>query len=158
MRFSGVASACHASMQGAWLTDTRHLDRLAYDEELVGILGLPLDKLPPLRPIGSIVGTVRHSVAAVLGLRDDVAVITGLPDLQAAALGTGAIATFATHLALSTTSWISCPSRRSTPTCCTRSRPSPASRTTGSSSSTTRTPARPRCRGCATCSRARVRP
>jgi xylulokinase len=109
MRFTGIASASHASMQGAWLTDNRHLDVLEYDAELVSMLGIPADKLPPLRPIGSIIGTVSASVARELGLGESVHVLTGLPDLQAAALGSGAIAPFATHLALSTTSWISCP-------------------------------------------------
>jgi xylulokinase len=109
MRFTGTASACHASMQGAWLTDNRHLDVLAYDAELVDLLGIPGDKLPPLRPIGSVIGTVSDAVARDLGLGEDVEVLTGLPDLQAAAIGAGAIAPYATHLALSTTSWISCP-------------------------------------------------
>lgn len=109
MRFSGVAAACHASMQGAWLTDNRRLDLLEYDPDLVGPLGIPTDKLPPLHEIGSVVGHVQAAVAAELGLRGDVAVITGLPDLQAAAVGAGAVAPYAAHLALSTTSWISCP-------------------------------------------------
>jgi xylulokinase len=109
MRFTGTASACHASMQGAWLTDNRHLDVLSYDAELVDLLGLPIDKLPPLRPIGSVLGPVCDAVARDLGLGPDVQVLTGLPDLQAAAIGSGAIAPYAAHLALSTTSWISCP-------------------------------------------------
>jgi xylulokinase len=82
---------------------------MTYDQDLLDAVGIPLDKLPPLRPIGSVIGSVQPSVASALGLRDDVAVITGLPDLQAAALGAGATSLFATHLALSTTSWISCP-------------------------------------------------
>ena len=109
MCFTGLASASHASMQGAWLTDNRRLDLLKYDEELVELLGLPMDKLPPLVPIGSVVGPVQRTVAELLGLGGSVAVITGLPDLQAAAIGAGATAPYATHLALSTTSWISCP-------------------------------------------------
>jgi xylulokinase len=39
----------------------------------------------------------------------DAVVITGIPDLHAAALGSGATNVYDTHLALSTTSWISCP-------------------------------------------------
>jgi xylulokinase len=109
MRFCGEATATHASMQGAWLTDNRRLDRLEYDQHLLGALGLSDEKLAPLRPIGSIVGTVTPAVADALGLEKDTAVITGLPDLQAAALGAGATTLYATHLALSTTSWISCP-------------------------------------------------
>ena len=109
MCFTGQASASHASMQGAWLTDVRRLGTLAYDRSLLGELGLTDEKLAPLRPIGSIIGTVQPRVAARLGLGPEVAVITGLPDLQSAAVGAGATRPFAAHLALSTTSWISCP-------------------------------------------------
>lgn len=109
MRFCGEATASHASMQGAWLADVRHLDRLAYDQQLLDAVGVDGDQLAPLRPIGSIVGTVQADVATSLGIPRTAAVVTGLPDLQAAALGAGATSMYATHLALSTTSWISCP-------------------------------------------------
>jgi xylulokinase len=109
MRFTGYASASHASMQGAWLTDNRSLTTFSYDQMLLNRLGLTDERLAPLHPIGSIVGTVQPSVAKHLGLRDDVVVITGLPDLQSAALGAGGTRLHAAHLALSTTSWISCP-------------------------------------------------
>jgi xylulokinase len=109
MRFCGEATATHASMQGAWLTDVRHLDRLSYDPQLLDAVGIAADQLAPLRPIGSIVGTVRPDLAATLGIPSTAAVVTGLPDLHAAALGAGATSVYSTHLALSTTSWISCP-------------------------------------------------
>jgi xylulokinase len=109
MQFCGEATATPASMQAAWLTDVRHLDRLRYDPQLLDAVGLPADRLPPLRAIGSIVGTVTAPVATALGITPRTVVLTGLPDLQAAALGAGATSMYATHLALSTTSWISCP-------------------------------------------------
>jgi xylulokinase len=52
---------------------------------------------------------VTQNVASELGLSSDTVVITGIPDLHAAAIGTGATNLYDTHLALSTTSWISCP-------------------------------------------------
>ncbi len=109
MRFTGEASASHASMQGAWLTDNRRLTRYTYDQPLLRRLGLSDEKLAPLKPIGSVVGTVQPQIADRLGLGGEVAVITGLPDLQSAALGAGATTPFSAHMALSTTSWISCP-------------------------------------------------
>ena len=109
MCFTGEASASHASMQGAWLTDARALGSYRYDQVLLDLSGLSDERLAPLHPIGSIVGTVRPTVADDLGLSRDVVVITGLPDLQSAALGAGATTPLAAHLALSTTSWISCP-------------------------------------------------
>jgi xylulokinase len=60
-------------------------------------------------PFGEIIGPITAAVAAELGLDREIVVITGVPDLHAAALGSGATEPFATHLALSTTSWISCP-------------------------------------------------
>jgi xylulokinase len=109
MRFTGVAAASHASMTAAWLTDNRHLDRMAYDDALVKRAGLDPDKLPPLVPTGSVVGAVHSSVAKELGLPDGVQVVTGTPDLHTGACGAGAVTDHQTHMAISTTSWISCP-------------------------------------------------
>jgi xylulokinase len=108
MRFTGVATASHASMIGAWLTDNRHLERMDYDADLVRRAGLSLRRLPPLRPTGSVVGPVQPEVAQQLGLPDDVSVVTGTPDLHSGALGAGTMLDFETHLAISTSSWIGC--------------------------------------------------
>lgn len=109
MRFTGVAAASHASMTAAWLTDNRHLDRLAYDPGLLRRSGVDPSRLPPLVPSGSVVGAVQADVAADLGLRPDTVVVTGTPDLHSAAVGAGAIGDFETHMTISTTGWISCP-------------------------------------------------
>jgi xylulokinase len=108
MRFTGTAAASHASMSAAWLTDNRHLDRMGYDPELVRRAGLGLRRLPPLRPTGSVIGTVLPEVAQQLGLGDDVNVVTGSPDLHSGALGAGTMLDYEAHLAISTTSWIGC--------------------------------------------------
>lgn len=109
MRFTGVASATHASRFALWLTDTRRLSHYDYDPGLVRMVGIDRERLPPLVPIGAVVGQVSASVAAQLGLGENVAVITGLLDLHAAAIGSAGARSFDTHIALSTTSWISCP-------------------------------------------------
>lgn len=109
MRFTGVAAASHASMTAAWLTDNRSLGVMAYDPVLVRLAGIDPGKLPPLRPTGSVVGTVKADVAAELGLPDGVQVVTGTPDLHSAVVGSGAVKDFEAHMAISTTSWISCP-------------------------------------------------
>jgi xylulokinase len=109
MRMTGTATATHASRLAWWLTDNRRLDDYRYDEGLLAMMGLNATKLPPLVPFGSIVGTVTSEAGAELGLSTDVVVIAGIPDLHAAALGSGATNFHDTHLALSTTSWISCP-------------------------------------------------
>ncbi|MHB8504858.1 MAG: xylulokinase, partial [Acidimicrobiales bacterium] len=109
MRFCGVASACPASVTAAWLTDNRRPGTCAYDPELVRRSGIDAAKLPPLRPTGSIVGPVLPAVAAELGLPAGAVVVTGVTDLHSAALGAGAVGDYEPHLAISTTSWISCP-------------------------------------------------
>lgn len=108
MRFTGVAAASPASMTAAWLTDNRDTSRLAYDPQLVRLAGLDPAKLPPLLPTASVAGTVRDDVAADLGLPAGIAVVAGTPDLHSAAAATGTLAGTGCHLAISTTSWISC--------------------------------------------------
>ena len=111
MRFTGIAAASHASMTAVWLTDNRRLDVLDYDPLLIDLAGLASQssKLPPLYPTGSVIGTVLPGVAAELGLPAGVRVVTSVPDLHTAACGAGAVTDYATHLAISTTSWIGAP-------------------------------------------------
>lgn len=109
MRFTGIASATHASRLAMWMTDNRNLSNYRYDPQLLSLVGLDDTFLPPLQEFGSVVGTLSHEVAEILGLSRDVVVVTAIPDLHAAAIGAGATSLYQTHLALSTTSWISCP-------------------------------------------------
>jgi xylulokinase len=110
MRFTGRATASPASMLATWLIDTRRLERAPeYDAALVQMAQIDADKLPPLVPTGSVIGPVLDEVAAQLGLPGDVQVTTGVPDLHAATVGSGALSRHASHLAISTSGWISCP-------------------------------------------------
>lgn len=109
MRFTGTAAASPGSMTAAWLTDTRRPDIHDYDPVLVRRSGVNAAKLPPLRPTGSVVGTVKEAVAAELGIPVGVRVVTGTLDLHSAAVGAGAVLDYEPHMVISTTSWISCP-------------------------------------------------
>lgn len=109
MQFTGRASASHASMMAAWLTDNRRLDRMSYDPVLVRRSGVDASRLPPLVPTGSVVGTVRPEVTALLGLPADAVVVTGIPDLHSAACGSGAVGELEGHVAVSTSAWIGAP-------------------------------------------------
>ncbi|MDT7732801.1 MAG: xylulokinase [Mycobacterium sp.] len=109
MRFTGEAIATHASMTGAWLTDNRDLATLAYDPSLLKLAGVDESKLPPLRTTASVIGLVRPEIADDLGLPLDVQVIAGTPDLNSASVGAGTVLDYQTHMAISTTTWISCP-------------------------------------------------
>jgi len=109
MRFTGTAAASPASMTAAWLTDTRRTPITAYDRVLVHHSGINPAKLPPLHPTGSVIGTVQPEVAAQLGIPSSARVVTGTLDLHSGAVGSGAVYDYEPHMAISTTSWISCP-------------------------------------------------
>ena len=48
-------------------------------------------------------------MAAAIGLPAGVPVVTGIPDLHGATVGSGAVGLYEPHLSVSTTGWISCP-------------------------------------------------
>ena len=108
MRFTGRIAATPVSMVVHWLTDNRDLTTTRYDPELVRMSTMDPAKLPPLQAVASVVGIVSPDVASDLGLANGVQVVTGTPDLHSAAIGSGAIGDYEPHLAISTTSWISC--------------------------------------------------
>jgi xylulokinase len=107
MRFTGVAAATHPSMRASWLTDNRHPDVLGYDADLVRWAGIDAGKLPPITRTSSVAGNIRDDVADGLGLPRRTPAVTGLPDLDTAPAGSGALGDDA-HLVVGTTSWISC--------------------------------------------------
>ncbi len=58
------------------------------------------------------IGTVSPEVAATLGIGAHAVVVAGTPDLHSAWAGSGAVKEREAHIAISTTSWVSCPFRR----------------------------------------------
>jgi xylulokinase len=91
-----------------WATDTRDLHSVRYDHRLLRMAGLARDKLPDLVPTATVLGTLRPEAAAALGLPQTARVVTGAPDLMAAAIGAGTVADFDAHLYLGTSSWLVC--------------------------------------------------
>jgi xylulokinase len=89
-RLTGVLAATQGSMFAGQLIDNRTLGVTAYDPELLRMSGVDPDHLPPLRPVGEVVGPVRPSIARALGLGPDVPVFTGMTDSAAQAEATGA--------------------------------------------------------------------
>ena len=106
-RLTGRAAATPASMILSWLTDNRPDAPLGYLPQLVKRARRDPELLPELLPTGSVQGTLLPDVAATLGLPAGVPVMCGIPDLHAAIIGSGAIEPFDTHVAISTTAWIS---------------------------------------------------
>jgi len=108
MRLSGRANATAASMTASWLTDNRSPNATEYDPTLLRLAGIDAQKLPPLLANASVQGTLLPPLADRLGLSPGTVVVTGVPDAQAVAIGSGAVLDFETHLSLGTTSWVSC--------------------------------------------------
>jgi xylulokinase len=109
MRFTGVPAATPMSMTAAWLTDNRQPGVPTYDERLVELAGVDATRLPPLVPTGSVIGPVLPAVAAELGIAATAQVVTGLPDLHGAAVGSGCVREHQAHVSIGTTGWASCP-------------------------------------------------
>lgn len=107
LRFTGAVAATPASQFFASVVDNRPHRPPRYVPSLVARLGRDPALLPPLRPTGALLGTVLASVANELGVRP-APVVCGVPDFFAAYLGSGAVHPFHGHLAVSTTSWVTC--------------------------------------------------
>ena len=108
LRLTGLARASHDSITLHWVTDNRDIGHIAYDDALVSLAGLERSKLPDLVPTGSVLGGLTAGAAAELGLLAGTPVVAGTGDLHSAAVGSGAVADFAAHLYIGTSSWVSC--------------------------------------------------
>ncbi|HZL63692.1 MAG TPA: FGGY-family carbohydrate kinase [Thermoleophilia bacterium] len=106
LRFTGRAAATPASMIAAWITDNRIGAPLGYVDDLLRRTRRDRRRLPELIPTGSVLGKLLPQVAAELGVAAGAPVVCGIPDLHAAVVGSGAVAPFESHIAISTTSWV----------------------------------------------------
>jgi len=106
LKFTGRAAATPASMIASWLTDNRLGAPLGYVDSLVARARRDPARLPELIPTGSVLGPLLPEVAADLGVGPGAPVICGVPDLHAAVVGSGAVAPYESHIAISTTAWV----------------------------------------------------
>jgi xylulokinase len=107
-RLTGQFASSFDAATLLWVTDTRAVDAVRYDDRLLRIAGLERNKLPDLLPPATVLGTLRPEAAAALGLPPTARVVTGAPDIMASAIGAGTIADFDAHLYLGTSSWLVC--------------------------------------------------
>jgi xylulokinase len=108
LRLTGCAAASYDSIALFWLTDNRDIHRIDYHPALLRAAGVDREKLPDLRKAVEILGPLRPEAARDLDLRPGIPVIVGTPDVQAGAVGSGAVADEAPHLYLGTSSWLTC--------------------------------------------------
>jgi xylulokinase len=105
---TGEVAATPASMWFSSLVDNRPGRPARYDPGQVARLHRDPGRLPPLRPTGAVLGAVLPQVASELGVRAGVPVVCGVPDFVAAYVGSGAVQPYEAHVAVSTTSWLTC--------------------------------------------------
>jgi xylulokinase len=108
LKLTGRGAATFDSIILHWVTDNRDPARVDYDPELLRISGVSRAQLPDLVAATSVVGELTERAAKELGLRAGIPVVGGTPDLQSAAIGSGAVRDFEGHLYVGTSSWLTC--------------------------------------------------
>ena len=108
LKLTGRAAATFDSIVVHWLTDNRDLSRIAYAPELLALAGIERAQLPDLIGATDVLAPLRAAAAEELGLPAGIPVVGGTPDLQSAAVGSGAVADFEGHVYLGTSSWLTC--------------------------------------------------
>jgi xylulokinase len=106
-RLTGRMVATYDSIAMHWLTDNRDPQRIDYAPALLALAGIPRRQLPDLIGATDVVGPLLPEAAAALGLPVGIPVIGGTPDVQSAAIGSGAVRDGEGHLYVGTSSWIS---------------------------------------------------
>ena len=105
---TGRCAATHDSIVLHWVTDNRDPARVDYDPDLLRIAHLDRGQLPDLISATSVVGPLTERAAKELGVPAGIPVVGGTPDLQSAAIGSGAVRDFEGHLYVGTSSWLTC--------------------------------------------------
>ncbi len=118
LKLTGRTSASFDSIAAHWVTDNRDINRVDYDDRLLELTGLDRSKLPDLVPPGTIVGPLTAGAASDLGVPAGLPVSAGSGDVHSAVFGSGAVADYAAHLYIGTSSWISghVPFKKTAPT------------------------------------------
>lgn len=105
---TGKFAASYDSITLHWVTDTRDISNIFYDDRLLKMAEISRAKLPDLKRAIDVLGPLKKDVARELGLNSDIQVIMGTPDLQSAAIGSGAVRDYEGHLYIGTSSWLTC--------------------------------------------------
>jgi xylulokinase len=108
LKLTGRPAATFDSIVVHWLTDNRDLTRIDYVPELLALAGIDRAQLPDLIAATDVLAPLSATAAAELGLPAGIPVVGGTPDVQSAAVGSGAVRDFEGHVYLGTSSWLTC--------------------------------------------------
>ncbi|MGY5877342.1 MAG: FGGY-family carbohydrate kinase, partial [Candidatus Thorarchaeota archaeon] len=108
LRLTGEFAASYDSIMLHWVTNTRDIMNIHYDQGLIKKLGIDGSKLPPLKSAVDVLGLLSSDVAAELGLNEATKVVVGSADIQSAVIGSGAVRDYEGHIYVGTSSWVIC--------------------------------------------------
>ena len=93
-RLTGKITATQKTMAPFALVDNRQWGSTRYSDELLSKCGLKKESFPKLIPNNGIVGSLRPDVAEEIGLLPSTAVVAGICDSNASAIGSGSVKNF----------------------------------------------------------------
>lgn len=108
LRLTGQFAAGFDSIILHWVTNNQNIRNVMYDDGLLKMAGIARNKLPDLKRAVDILGTITPEVAQEFGLSPTTKVVMGTPDVQSAAIGSGAVRDFESHLYIGTSAWMTC--------------------------------------------------
>ncbi|MFX1494055.1 MAG: FGGY-family carbohydrate kinase [Promethearchaeota archaeon] len=109
LKLTGKYASSYTTIGIHWLTDIRDINNIGYSKKLIKMMKIDMDKLP-LELVNStdVLGPVKKEIADELGLEKSTKVIAGAPDLPSAAIGSGAVQDYETHVYIGTSDWVIC--------------------------------------------------
>lgn len=108
LRLTGKFASAQDSIALHWVTDNRNLSKVKYHKGLLKVSGIDGEKLPEILTSTDVLGDILPAAARDLGVPENIKVVMGTPDVQSAAIGSGAVEDFAAHLYIGTSSWLTC--------------------------------------------------
>lgn len=109
LRLTGKFASSYTTIGVHWLTDIRNIDKIHYSKKLLKMCKLDQSKLPSdLINSTDVLGSITAEVANEIGLDKNTKVIAGAPDVPSAAIGSGAVRNYDTHIYIGTSDWVVC--------------------------------------------------
>jgi len=108
LKLTGEFASSYDAIHLFWVTNIRDCNNIFYDDALIAKVGIHKEKLPPLKRSIDILGRVRPDVARMIGIGENVQVVMGSADHQAALIGSGAVRDYEGHIYIGTSSWVQC--------------------------------------------------
>jgi xylulokinase len=108
LRLTGKFAASYATIFPYGLTDNRDPNRVNYHADLLRLAGIDRSRMPDLRPVNAVLGTLKRETANALDLPPSTPVVMGCGDSHAATIGAGTVNDYEGYFCIGTSAWMSC--------------------------------------------------